>query len=338
MRESGAPTLVRLLASRFRLPILLLVAALLYGTIGFWVIERFDPLDSLYMTVTTLSTVGFGEIEPLSPAGRVFTMTLIVFGVIAVFDLVGGFTTLLAGGELGQSWRRRDMRRRIGILEGHYVICAYGRVGHAAAEELRRRHGDILVIEANADLEEDLSHSGMTYLIGDPSKEGVLEDAGVERAKGLICAVDSDAINVYITLTARSLNPDLFIISRASSPSSVQTLYRAGADRVVSPYTLSGTRMASMAMDPAVLEFVDMVGLAPGLRVEELRIGPDSEMCGLSVRDACTPFERVMVLAVKKPDGELLIPPQAHTPLEVDDVLIAIGPVSSLSEFASSAL
>lgn len=328
---------MRILASRFRLPMLLLAAAMLYGIVGYMVIEHYTLLDAAYMTVTTLSTVGFGEIQPLSSLGRVFTMTLIVFGIVAVFDLIAGFTTLLAGGELGQRWRQRDMRRRIAALEGHYVICAYGRVGRAAVEELTRQGSKVLVIEANPDLGEELTAEGVPYLIGDPSKEGVLEEAGIERAKGLICAVDSDAVNVYITLTARALSSDLNIIARASSPESVQKLKRAGADRTVSPYALSGVRMALMARDPAVLEFVDMVGLAPGLRVEELEVGEASPLAGQTVRDACTPLDRVMILAVRKPDGNLLIPPQADTVLEVEDVMIALGPATSLSALAEAA-
>lgn len=334
---TGSPTLVRILASRFRLPMLLLAAAMLYGIVGYMVVEHYTLLDAAYMTVTTLSTVGFGEIQPLSSLGRVFTMTLIVFGIVAVFDLIAGFTTLLAGGELGQRWRQRDMRRRIAALEGHYVICAYGRVGRAAVEELTRQGSKVLVIEANPDLGEELTAEGVPYLIGDPSKEGVLEEAGIERAKGLICAVDSDAVNVYITLTARALSSDLNIIARASSPESVQKLKRAGADRTVSPYALSGVRMALMARDPAVLEFVDMVGLAPGLRVEELEVGEASPLAGQTVRDACTPLDRVMILAVRKPDGNLLIPPQADTVLEVEDVMIALGPATSLSALAEAA-
>lgn len=334
---TGSPTLVRILASRFRLPMLLLAAAMLYGIVGYMVIEHYTLLDAAYMTVTTLSTVGFGEVRPLSSLGRVFTMTLIVFGIVAVFDLIAGFTALLAEGELGQGWRQRDMRRRIAALEGHYVICAYGRVGRAAVEELTRQGSEVLVIETNTELEEELTAAGIPYLIGDPSKEGVLEEAGIDRAKGLICAVDSDAVNVYITLTARALSSDLNIIARASSPESVQKLKRAGADRTVSPYALSGVRMALMARDPAVLEFVDMVGLAPGLRVEELEVGEASPLAGQTVRDACTPLERVMILAVRKPDGNLLIPPQADTVLEVADVMIALGPVTSLSALAEAA-
>ena len=171
------------------------------------------------MTVTTLTTVGFGEINaPLSSGGRWFTLTLIAFGVGAVFVLIGSFTAVLATGELGSKMKRRKMRRRIDDLDGHYIICAYGRVGRSAAEELIRQGAEVVVIDVKDDLEPRMLEDDVPYIIGDPADDDVLEAAGLHRAKALICAVDSDEVNVYITLSARSLNPGLFIVSRASRP------------------------------------------------------------------------------------------------------------------------
>ena len=327
----------RLIASRVRLPGLLLVLALLYGTIGYRVIEGYSLLDAVYMTVITLATIGYGEIEPLSPTGRIFTITLVAFGVVVVFDLIARFTTLLASGRLSRSIERRAMQREISRLSDHFVICAFGRVGRAATQELVRQGADVVVVETQEALEERLVEADVPYLIADPSEEAVLEEAGIRRARGLLCAVDSDVVNVYITLSARALNPDLFIIARASRPESVEKLRRAGADRVVSPYAVSGVRMASQALQPAMLEFVDMVSVAPELRIEELVVGAGSGLAARTVRDVCSPYDGVMVLAVRSPGGELLIPPRADTVLGEGDLIIVVGPAAALTGMAAKA-
>jgi voltage-gated potassium channel len=327
----------RILAARVRLPGLLLLLALVYGTVGYQVLEGFTPLNAFYMTVITLTTIGFGEIEPLSPTGRMFTITLVVFGVVVVFDLIARFTTLLASGRLSRSIERRAMQRQISRLSDHFVICAFGRVGRAATRELVGNGAEVVVVEVQEALESLLIEADVPYLIGDPSEESVLEEAGIRRARALLCAVDSDVVNVYITLSARALNPGLFIIARASRPESVEKLRRAGADRVVSPYAVSGVRMASQALQPAMLEFVDMVSVAPDLRIEELVVGASSTLAAQTVRDVCAPYDGVMVLAVRSPDGELLIPPRAETVLNEGDLIIAVGPAAALSGMARAA-
>lgn len=327
----------RLLASPARPPVALLVFAIVYGTAGYMVLEGFGFVDAVYMTVTTLTTVGFGEIKPLGLGGRIFTLSLILIGVAAVFSSLAVLTSLVASGQLGRSLRRRSMRQRIDALSDHYIVCAYGRVGRAAVEELSAQGADVVVVEVDHALEEPLVEARVPFVLGDPTGEEVLEQAGVARAKALLCAVDSDAANVYITLLARTRSPKLFIIARASSPESVDALRRAGADRVVSPYRLSGARMAAMALRPAVLEFVDMVSVAPDLRIEELVVGPGSSLDRLTVRDACRPYEGVMVLAVRSPHGDLHVPPRADTVLGAGDLLIAVGPVKALTGLAEQA-
>ncbi|HEX2192781.1 MAG TPA: potassium channel protein [Acidimicrobiales bacterium] len=335
--STGGPRrLRRIMSSRARVPVLLLTLAITYGTIGFRVIEDYPWLDALYMTVTTLTTVGFGEIHPLSTAGRAFAISLIAFGVVAVFDLLAVFTSLLASGRLSRSIERRAMQRRIRDLRDHYVVCAYGRVGRAATQELVRRGAEVVVIEVQDALEPLLAEAGIAYLIGDPSEEAVLEEAGVGRARALLCAVDSDVVNVYITLSARALYPELFIIARAARQESVDKLRRAGADRVISPYAVSGVRMAAMALQPAVLEFVDMVSVDPDLRIEEVVVAEGSPLAERSVRDVCAPYEGVMVLAVRQPSGDLLIPPRADTVLTKGDLIIVVGPSQALGELASA--
>ena len=328
---------LRLLFSRFRAPLLVLVFAMAYGTVGYMVLEGFGFLNALYMTAMTVTTVGFGEIQPLSDVGRLFTISLMAIGVLAVFALVAVFTAMLSGGQLSRFLERRAMHRQLGELRDHYVICAYGRVGRAAAQELISQGAQVVVIEVKHELEEDIVDAGVPYILGDPTEDDVLEEAGITRAKGLLCAVDSDAINVYITLTARALNPGLFIISRASSPESVEKLRRAGSDRVISPYRVSGVRMASMALRPAMLEFVDMVSVAPDLRVEELLVREGSPIRGKTVRAVCAPFEGVMMLALRKRSGDLVVPPKADTVLDEGDVVIALGAAGPLGQLARDA-
>ncbi len=339
MRRRVTPklTLQSLLASRLRIPLALLAFATVYGTAGFIVLENFGFLDSLYMTVTTLTTVGFGEIQPLSPAGRAFTISLIIVGVLAVFGLIAEVTSLMAEGQLARFLDRRRMQNRIADLSGHYIICAYGRVGRAAARELADQGEPVVVVEVLADLEAALADSGLPYLIGDFTQESVLIEAGITRAKALLCAVDSDAVNVYITLTGRALNSNLFIISRASSPESVERLKRAGSDRVVSPYTVSGARMAAMALRPAMLEFIDMVSVNNDMRIEELLVGERSAMDGRTVRDICGPYEGVMVLAIRRASGQMVVPPAATTEVGAGDLLIALGSAAPLGRLAKEA-
>jgi voltage-gated potassium channel len=325
------------MAARVRLPVGLLALALVYGTVGYVVLEGFGLVDALYMTVITLTTIGFGEVHALSATGRLFTISLIVLGVVAVFDLLVVFSTVVASGRLTRSIERRAMQRRIRDLHGHFVICAYGRVGRAATEELARQGADVVVIEVQAGLEPMLVEAEVPYLLADPSEESVLEEAGIRRARGLLCAVDSDVVNVYITLSARALNPDLFILARASRPESVDKLRRAGADRVISPYTVSGVRMASMALQPAVLEFMDMVRVAPDLRIEELVVGDRSSLVSSTVRDACRHHEGLMMMAIRTPAGDVLVPPRADTVLGQGDVIIAVGRAAALTALAQEA-
>jgi voltage-gated potassium channel len=325
------------LAARFLVPAILLTVAVLGGCIGYAAIEGWGFLDALYMTVTTLTTVGFREVHPLGVGGRVFTIALMGFGVLIVFVTIAIIAQLIMSGELGEPLRRRRMQRRIDELRDHYVLCAFGRVGRATAAEFALQGFPYVVIEQQMALERLMAENGAPFIVGDPTEEAVLEQAGVRRAKGLVCAVDSDAGNVYITLTARSLNPHLSIVARASAPQSVDQLYRAGADRVVSPYVLSGTRMASLASRPSVVEFVDMVTVAPDMRLEEIVVGPGTPLDGQTVGDARSAHSDVRILAVKK-EGQVLVPtPDTGLVIAAGDIVIALGPTKMLGALAEGA-
>lgn len=330
----NAHTIWGLIATRFRLPAVLTAVALVYGTTGYMLIEGYSPLDAIYMTVITLTTVGFGEVQPLGAAGRAFTITLMLAGVIVLFAGIGIVAQMLASDELGDPLRRRRIRKRIEDLSDHYVICAYGRVGRAAAEEFEQHGISYCVVEQLGELVPLMDAQGVLYLNADPTEEQVLRAAGIDRARGLVTAVDNDAVNVYITLTARALNPKLSIVARASAPASVDKLLRAGADRVISPYEMSGRRMAYLALQPSVVEFFDMVTVAPDLRLEEIVVRPNSPLDRMTVGEAYSSHGEVTILAVKKMGADLIPTPDQSTVLSAGDLVVALGPVRALGEMA----
>jgi voltage-gated potassium channel len=300
--------------------VIALVVVVVYGTVGYMVLERWGFLDALYMTVTTMATVGFREVQPLDTGGRIFTLSVIVAGVAVALvgiTLAAGF---IAEAEIGGGTRRRKMRRRIEDLRDHFIVCAYGRVGRAAVRELETSGLPFVVLDPKEELRPKMEEDDVPHLVDDPSLEPVLRTAGVERARGLICAVDSDATNVYITLTARALNPRLFIVARASEPGSAERLERAGADRVVSPFVSSGRHMVRMARDPSIVDIFDEgSGGRSAIEVEERRVDDGSALEGGTVADAPAP-----VLAVRRPDGEVIAGPSADTPLGAGDVVLLL--------------
>jgi voltage-gated potassium channel len=239
--------------------------------------------------------------------------------------LVAGW---VAEGNLVDRARRRRMRRRIEALDDHFIICAYGRVGRTVAREFQRAGVDFVVVEEREDLEEQMVEDGVAYLIADPSLEPALRAVGMERARGLVCAVDSDATNVYIALTARSLNPDIFIVARASEPYSAERLTKAGADRVISPYVTSGRHMAMAALRPRVVDFLEM-GTAETrqVRMEELLIEAKSGLVGRTVGEA---IGKATPLAVRSSDGVIHTNPGDDFELHADDVLVLMGDESEL--------
>jgi voltage-gated potassium channel len=319
---------------RSRLPVLVVVLAIGYGTAGYWLVEGKSVLDAFYTTVLTLSTVGVGTGPPPGPGGKLFTVSLILFGVVALFTAIGVGTEVVASGELRRWVRMNQVTRSIGRLGGHYVVCAYGRVGRAVLDELGRRNYTAVVIESKPELEPLLAEHGVRYIAGDPADETVLRRAGIERAQGLICAVDSDAANVYITLTARALNPDLRIVARASDKASIDKLVRAGADEVVSPYGLTGRRMAILAVQPSVLEVLDLLNLGSDIRLEEVAVRAGTHLDSLTIAEARARYAGVAILALKKPGSEVSANPDNKIRLAPGDLIVALGPAEILNRMA----
>jgi voltage-gated potassium channel len=323
----------RILA-RSRLPVLVVMLAICYGTVGYWLVEGKNLLDAFYATVLALSTLGVEAGPPPDPGGKVFTVSVILFGVVALSTAIGVGTEVVASGELGRWLRMNQAARSIGRLSGHYVICGYGRVGRAVLEELGRRDYTSVVIESKLELEPLLAEHGVRYIAGDPADETVLRQAGVERARGLVCAVDSDAANVFITLTARALNPGLRIVARASDRASTDKLVRAGADEVVSPYGLTGRRMAVLAVQPSVLEVLDLLNLGSDIKLEEIAVQTGTHLAGLTVAEARTRYAGVAILALKKPGSEVSANPGHEARLAPGDLVVALGPAEILNRMA----
>jgi voltage-gated potassium channel len=242
----------------WRLSVVLLAAVLVAGTAGYVVIEGWNIFDALYMTITTVTTVGYGEIHPLSPAGRVFNIGVIIFGVATVLYTFSFLMARLVEGDLPERWIRRRRKRMLDELDNHFIICGYGRMGEIIAREFSRQGVPFVVIERNPDRMHLAMDQGFHAVEADASNEDVLRRVGIDRARGFVAAVSTDAENVYAVLSARLLKPDLFIIGRAESDDARTKLKRAGADRVISPYHLGGLQLAQTALRPAVVDFVQL--------------------------------------------------------------------------------
>jgi voltage-gated potassium channel len=288
------------------------------GTGGYMVFEGWRFSDALFMTIITITTVGYRETRPLDDNGRLFTMAILIVGVVIALVGISLTAALIAEGELGGGTRRRRMDRRITRLRDHYIVCAYGRVGRAAVRELEAAGLSCVVVDPKEELKERLEDDGVLYILDDCTSEQVLRAAGVDRARALICAVDSDATNVYITLTARQLNPNLFIVARSSEPGSSERLLRAGADRVVSPYASSGRQMVRLAQDPSM---VDLFDERPGPRmpVQEQIVEPGSPLLGQQVGSLGG-----RVVALQRADGSIDPAPEDTHLLEAGDVVLVL--------------
>jgi voltage-gated potassium channel len=307
---------------------LLIVAALASGTVGFTLIEGFDPFDAFYMTLTTITTVGYNEIHHLSRAGRIFNSFVIVFGVTTMFFAIGAMTQTVIEMELGEFFGKRRMKRMIDKLEKHYIVCGYGRVGRAAAQELRREGVALVVVDRNPEKVERAIREEVPAVCGDSTQDASLEEAGVRRARGLVAALATDADNLFLILSAKTLHPGLKVAARAGDDRAEEKLRRAGADTVFAPYTHAGHQLALSLVRPHVLQFLDVASKNIGLDVclEQMRVSPGSEMASKSLKQVQLRRDLgVIVLAIRKGDGEMLFNPPAEAVLEEGDFLIVMG-------------
>jgi voltage-gated potassium channel len=319
----------------------LLAAALVIGTFGYQIIEGWPTLDSFYMTVITLTTVGFGEIKTLSPPGRIFTVFLIAGGVGIVAYASTTAVQLLVSGELQKELLTRRRRRMLEKLQKHDVICGFGRMGQHVADELHRRGRSFVVIDNDEKQVEKCRQKGYHAVLGNAVNEEILLLAGIERAKSLITVVKADTENVFIVLTARALCPHLTIISRMNYDDTESKLRRAGADQVISPYVIGARRMASCVDRPGVADFLDVVMHSPELELwmEEFEIIEGSLLAGKSLRDTHLRSEiGVTVLSIRCPGKPVVIHPGADNILPVGARLIALGTGKQLNKLAKLAM
>ncbi len=307
--------------------IVLLLAVVAFGVTGFITIEGWSFLDALYMTVITLSTVGFNEVHPLTPRGRVFVIVLTVIGVGAFFYIITGIAEFIVAGHFAGAIGRIRMKKEIDRLKNHYIVCGFGRVGQQVCTELERDGEPFVVVDNNRSSIERCRSFGYLHIEGDASNDETLKEAGVLRARGLVTATDSDADNVFVTLSAKSLRSDIFVVARANLDDSERKLKKAGADRVISPYAIGGRRLASLLLRPAVVEFLDVVMHSEKIELimEEVYIHKRSPFVGITMKSArqrC--LTGANILAIKK-KGELIVDPSSDVVIESGDRLVALG-------------
>lgn len=313
-----------------------LVAIVAIGAAGYMVIEGWSFLDAIYMTITTITTVGFREVHPLSDAGRIFSIFIIIGGVGAALYILTNVMGYILEGQFGITMGRRRMKNRIAKLKNHFILCGYGRVGQAIAQAFSEEEVPFVIIAKDEEHIARAEKEGYLCLFGDATNDELLKEAGIEQAHGLVSAVGSDSDNTFITLSAREIRPDLFIEARSSSPESEGKLRRAGADRVISPHAIGGRRMAMLALRPAVVDFIDTVTYGRGrqLELENVDVASGSSLIGRTMEQARSK-EGITVLAMRKKSGKLLANPPGSEVIEDGDRLIVIGTKGRLAALES---
>ena len=314
--------------------LLVVIAA---GTIGYKVIggEEWSFLDALYMTITTLSTVGFKEVHDLSATGRIFTILLVIGGVGVMFYSLGTIFQYFIEGQLTDIFEGRRMKEGIAKLKDHIIICGYGQVGREVALTFKGEGVPFVVIDQNQEAIAKADKDGHLYIQGNATRDDTLDEAGIQRARGLVAAVGSDADNIFITLSARGLRSDLLIIARAFAEESESKLKRAGADRVILPLRLGGKRLAMVALHPLVIDFVEttMHSHERDFVLEDVSIASGSPLAGMTIKQGRETSGGAVILAVKKKGGNLLANPPQETLLEVGDEVVVMGTKQQLSSF-----
>ena len=291
-----------------RQALLALFALTLVGVAGYMTLAHMSFMDALYMTVITLTTVGFREVQPLDTAGQ---------------------------GSVQQALGRRKVQRQIAHMSGHYIVCGFGRMGRIVCKELEAKPVPFVVVEKDPEMLRDLEAEHYPFLAGDATEDQVLIEAGIQRARGLVAALSKDADNVYVVLTARELGPELLIVARAEDERSERKLLHAGATRVVSPYTIGGHRMAHALLRPAVLDVIDLAThyRSIELQIEEVTV-PKGGFCeGLAIQQSGLRDQLgLIVIAIKKPGGEMVFNPRAEVKIEAGDRLVLMGQTSNLRQ------
>jgi len=319
---------------RYLILILIPTVLMTGGTAGYYILEKeYSLFDAFYMTVITLTTVGYEEVHPLSPIGRIFTIVLLLVGVLTFFYTVTELVRVVISGEVQQLFGRRRMERSLAEMKNHMIICGYGRMGRHVCREFSQRGLPFVIIDRRGELLRDFDLANGIALEGDATSDEILKKAGVARARALVTVAASDADNLFITLSARLLNDKLFIVARAEGELAEEKLRRAGASRVVTPYAIGGAKVAMAVLRPAVVDFIE---LATGtehldLQIEETLIQPGSKLAGVTLLASGLRQDLgVIVVAIKKANGHLVSNPPGDAVMEAGDTLIALGARQSL--------
>ena len=322
------------------LAIALFVLVTVVGSIGYVVIEGWNAWDAFYMTIISVTTVGYREVHPMSWQGQLWTSIILLGGVATLFYTASTVMALVVEGGLHTHLERRRFTRMLDELKDHFIICGYGRIGSIIAEEFRKQDVPHVVIDRNAERVQSVLEHGGLAVEADASREDVLERVGIHKARGLIAAVGTDAENVYTVLSARVLRPDLFIIARIESEDAEAKLRRAGADRVISPYHLGGIQMAATALRPAVVDFMRLATTSDriDLSAEQVEVGPDARFAGQTLREANLRQDfGVIVVAIKRAEGQMQFNPSPEDRLEVGDQLVLLGNSQQLKSLDEAA-
>jgi voltage-gated potassium channel len=321
--------------TRLTLSIVLTVGLIFFGTGGYMFIEGWPFDDALYMTIITMATVGYGEVHQVSDTGRIFTIFLIVMGVGYFMYVVGTIVQFLVEDRIRVILGRRKLDKQIARLEGHFIICGYGRIGRVLTRYLTERYLDVVIIEKNCMRQPAMDEDGVLFLMGEATDEEVLIKAGIRKAKGLVTAVATDSDNVFLTLIAKQLNPNIFIVARAIQNTAKRTLQAAGANKVISPYDLGARRMAHAILRPTVIRFLELAFAdeSTDIQLEEIEVKPTSRLLNTKLKDSGIRQELdLIILTIKKSDDTMIFNPKADTCIESQDTLVVVGRAKSLKQ------
>ncbi|MBW2368081.1 MAG: potassium channel protein [Deltaproteobacteria bacterium] len=323
--------------TKLKVSVLLFFSVISLGTTGYMLLENMHLFEALYMTIITISTVGFSEVKPLSPAGRTVTIFIIITGISMGTYTLGQIFKVFIEGELRIIMGRRKLEKNISRLKDHWIICGYGRIGTIISRELSTDKMKFVVIERDSGKVEELEQLKYLFLNMDATTEEALLAAGIMDAKGIVTAVRSDAHNVFITLTAKGLRSDIFVLSRASDVKNEGKLLKAGATRVVSPYVIGGRRMAQVLRQPTVVDFIDtaMMNGELALSMEEAMVNATSSLIDKTLMESNIRQDfGVIIIAIKKPTGDMIFNPMPTEKLEAGDVVVVIGKKVELERLA----
>jgi voltage-gated potassium channel len=322
---------------RLRIAFGMLFFTLLVGATGYHFLEGFSFFQALYLTVVTISTVGYGDVYARSTGGMVFTIFLIIVGVGTMFYTVSLIAETIVEGRLRAIMGKGKLKRIIKRMKNHYIICGCGRIGFLICRELAAEKVPFVVIERSPEVIQKIEDEGFLCYHGDSTSDKSLVEAGVKQAKGIVCVLPTDAENLYVILTAKELNPDLFVLSRSEEEQSEHRLLRAGANRVISPYKLGGTRMAMAILRPAMLDFIEITARRQSLelRMTEVPVGDGSVVVGKTLEESeIRQKYGLIIVAVKKDSGKMVFNPAASYVIEKSDILIALGEDDNVMRFS----